>query len=252
MGNGFKLASAEGALLTGWVPTLIGYSAQGCFKFGLYEIFKDWFSQIVGTETAYTYRTFVYLAASASAEVFADLALCPWEAIKVRMQTSLPSANFPTSLGAAMGKISAAEGMSGFYKGIYPLWGRQVPYTMVKFSCFEKTVEAFYTYVFTNPKSSYSKSTQLSITFASGYIAGVLCAVVSQPADTLVSKLNQSPGASVGDIIKKVGGIGGLYKGLTMRIIMVGTLTGLQWWIYDAFKTSVGITAPAPVAVKKA
>jgi solute carrier family 25 phosphate transporter 3 len=235
--TGMSIASKEGALLTGWVPTLIGYSAQGCFKFGLYEIFKDLFSQIVGAEAAYNNRTLVYLAASASAEVFADAALCPFEAIKVRMQTSLPSANFPLSIGPAYAKITEAEGFGGLYKGLVPLWGRQVPYTMVKFSCFEKTVEAFYTYVFTEPKSSYSKSTQLSITFASGYIAGVLCAVVSQPADTLVSKLNQSPGAALGEVIAKAGGLPGLYKGLGMRIIMVGTLTGLQWWIYDGFKT---------------
>jgi solute carrier family 25 phosphate transporter 3 len=36
------------------------------------------------------------------------------------------------------------------------------------------------------------------------------------------------------------------------RIIMIGTLTGLQWWIYDTFKTMVGLqttggsSAPAP------
>jgi len=240
--QGFGLASKEGALFLGWVPTLLGYSAQGFAKFGFYEIFKDLYSSIVGAETAYNYRTYVYLTASASAEVIADVALCPFEAIKVRMQTSLPSANFPLSIGPAYSKIVEAEGVGGLFKGIYPLWGRQVPYTMVKFSCFEKTVEAFYTYVFTNPKSSYSKATNLSITFASGYIAGVLCAVVSQPADTLVSKLNQTPGASIGDIIAKVGGIGGLYKGLGMRIIMVGTLTGLQWWIYGA---SLRRAAPA-------
>jgi solute carrier family 25 phosphate transporter 3 len=234
--QGFGLASAEGALFLGWFPTLLGYSAQGFAKFGFYEIFKDLYSSLVGAETAYNYRTYVYLTASASAEVIADVALCPFEAIKVRMQTSLPSANFPLSVAPAYAKIVEAEGVGGLFKGIYPLWGRQVPYTMVKFSCFEKTVEAFYTYVFTNPKSSYSKSTNLSITFASGYIAGVLCAVVSQPADTLVSKLNQSPGASIGDIIAKVGGVGGLYKGLGMRIIMVGTLTGLQWWIYGALE----------------
>ena len=45
----------------------------------------------------------------------------------------------------------------------------------------------------------------------------------------------------------QVGGVGGLFKGLGMRIIMVGTLTGLQWWIYDGFKTAVGINPSAPV-----
>lgn len=27
-----------------------------------------------------------------------------------------------------------------FYKGLTPLWGRQVPYTMMKFASFERTV----------------------------------------------------------------------------------------------------------------
>ena len=111
------------------------------FKFGLYEIFKDYFALLVGQETAYNNRTILYLCASASAEVFADLALCPFEAVKVRMQTSLPSANFPLAIGPAFNKIISAEGFGGLYKGITPLWGRQVPYTMVKFSIFEKTVE---------------------------------------------------------------------------------------------------------------
>jgi solute carrier family 25 (mitochondrial phosphate transporter), member 3 len=36
------------------------------------------------------------------------------------------------------------EGMSGFYKGLVPLWMRQIPYTMMKFACFERTVELLY------------------------------------------------------------------------------------------------------------
>ena len=38
-------------------------------------------------EKAYSYRTGLYLAASASAEFFADIALCPMESVKVRVQT---------------------------------------------------------------------------------------------------------------------------------------------------------------------
>ena len=38
-----KIRLEEGArgLTLGWIPTLIGYSAQGLGKFGFYEIFKD-------------------------------------------------------------------------------------------------------------------------------------------------------------------------------------------------------------------
>ena len=84
------------------------------------------------------------------------------------------------------------EGVSGFYKGLTPLWMRQVPYTMVKFAAFENTVRAMYKYVFTKGKSNYSKQTQLVVTFLSGYWAGIFCALVSHPADTMVSILNKS------------------------------------------------------------
>ena len=43
------------------------------------------------------YRTGLYLAASASAEFFADIALSPMEAVKVRIQT-MPG--FPATLRA--------------------------------------------------------------------------------------------------------------------------------------------------------
>jgi len=42
--QGFKMIAAEGgtgALVKGWLPTCLGYHAQGMFKFGLNEIFKD-------------------------------------------------------------------------------------------------------------------------------------------------------------------------------------------------------------------
>lgn len=170
-----------------------------------------------------------------------DVFLAPFEAVKVRMQTSLPAAAFPTSFGPAVRAITSREGAYGLYKGLVPLWGRQIPYTVVKFVAFERIVEAFYRYIFTRPKQAYSKAQQLSITFASGYLAGILCAIVSQPADTVVSQLNQSPGASLGQVVSKVGGVKGLYRGLSMRIVMIGTLTGLQWWLYDSFKTATGL-----------
>jgi len=241
--QGFSKLNEAGAsaMTIGWAPTLLGYSAQGFFKFGFYEIFKDVYGSFFSEEDRHKYRTFIYLAGSASAEVIADAALCPMEAVKVRMQTSLPEAKFPTEFGAAVSRINGEEGIRGFYKGLGPLWGRQVPYTMVKFAAFERTVEAFYNHIFTKPKSDYSKGTQLGITFASGYIAGVFCAIVSHPADTIVSKLNQNDKATIGGIIKEVGLFTLATRGLPARILMIGTLTGLQWWIYDTFKAAVGL-----------
>lgn len=43
IGTGFGTIVREqgvAGLFRGWLPTLLGYSAQGAFKFGLYEYFK--------------------------------------------------------------------------------------------------------------------------------------------------------------------------------------------------------------------
>ena len=86
------------------------------------------------------------------------------------------------------------------------------------------------------------------------YIAGVFCAVVSHPADNLVSKLNANKGVTAGEIIKEMGWGALLTRGLPLRIIMIGTLTGLQWGIYDWFKVQMGLPttgAAPPVAPAK-
>ena len=96
------------------------------------------------------------------------------------MQTS--TTGFTTKFFEGFNTIKANEGWNGLYKGLGPLWCRQVPYTMVKFGAFENIVRYFYRNVFTAPKDSYSKSTQLGIVFLSGYLAGILCAIISHPA----------------------------------------------------------------------
>jgi len=243
--NGFSVTLKEEGvrgLGRGWAPTAIGYSLQGLGKFGFYEVFKKMYTGALSEENAYLWRTSVYLAASASAEFFADILLCPMEACKVRAQTQ---AGCPPQLRVVAPMILKNEGLSGFYKGIVPLWSRQIPYTMMKFACFERTVELLYKHVVPKPREQCSKGEQLIVTFAAGYIAGVFCAIVSHPADTVVSKLNQSKGSSAGQVLKKLG-FAGMWKGLTPRIIMIGTLTALQWFIYDAVKVYLRLPRPPP------
>lgn len=113
---------------------------------------------------------------------------------------------------------------------------RQIPYTMMKFACFERTVELLYKYVVPKPRSECSKSEQLVVTFVAGYIgeyqrtvwprlsikfwfrptfvtrllflsdaAGVFCAVVSHPADSVVSVLNKEKGSTAVQVLKRLG-----------------------------------------------
>ena len=143
-------------------------------------------------------------AGSASAEFFADIALSPFEAVKVAVQVRhrppvspsvrlsvcpsvclsvclrwcqalgavdwAPSAaesrrrrrnahthararrtenaqtrpGFAKGLTDGMPKLIADGGVGSLFKSLVPLWGRQIPYTMMKFGAFENTVVALY------------------------------------------------------------------------------------------------------------
>ena len=232
----------------GWLPTLIGYSLQGSAKFGFYELFKDIYggavSGIFSPEAAVSFRSVIWATASASAEFIADVLLCPFEAVKVRIQTSA-AGTFPTTFVPGWKQISSTEGTNGFYKGLYPLWGRQVPYTIMKFVVFEKVVAIIFEDILKKKREEFSKSFNLLMTFLAGYIAGVVCAFVSHPADSLFTAYNKkkTDGAFMVEIKKIYAEMpkGGLWKGLGARTLMVGTLTGLQWWIYDSWKAYCGL-----------
>ena len=48
---------------------------------------------------------------------------------------------------------------------------------MMKFACFERTVEALYKYVVPKPRADCNKAEQLFITFIAGYIGKLWAAV---------------------------------------------------------------------------
>lgn len=110
------------------------------------------------------------------------------EAVKVRTQTTIP----PFARGVVDGtsKFVAVEGLGGLYKSLPSLWSRQIPYTVMKFWSFEAFVQSIYK-ALGKPKTEYNKLQQLGVSFLAGYGAGVFCAIVSHPADTMVSKVGR-------------------------------------------------------------
>lgn len=122
------LLKEEGAngIWKGFGPTFVGYSLQGMFKYGLYEVFKDFYSNLAGEEAANKYKPAIWLVGSASAEVFADIALCPLEMTKVKIQTS-QGGTFPTAFGAAIREMSRTKVETRYpFGSLVPLWSRQV------------------------------------------------------------------------------------------------------------------------------
>jgi len=104
---------------------------------------------------------------------------------------------------------------------------------MMKFASFENIVAAIYDYL-PGQKSDYNKGAQTGVAFVGGYLAGILCAIVSHPADVMVSKLNadRAPGEGFGAAMSRIyGKIGfsGLWNGLPVRIVsFIPTLFAAQ------------------------
>merc|ERR1719487_2904862 len=117
---------------------------------------------------------------------------------------------------------------------------------MAKFAVQGKAAEAIYGTLGSEP-SKMSKGGNVTVSLGSGVIAGVVAAIISHPADTLLSKINKAGAGGTGSMFQRLGNIAaetGMVKlctqGLGARCIMIGTLTAGQFGIFDIVMGMVG------------
>jgi len=178
------------------------------------------------------------------AETIADVFLCPLEATRIRQVSD--QAMSKLSMPAAMGAIAAKDGvLNGFYSGFGPILLKQVPYTMSKFAVQGAAAENMYAML--PDRSGLSTGTKAGVSIASGVIAGVAAAIISHPADTLLSKVNKAGAGGEGSIMTRLGRIAGeigfvnlATVGLPARCVMIGTLTAGQFVIFDSLMPLLG------------
>ena len=247
MVSGFQKVIAEegaGGLLTGLGPTAFGYFVQGWFKFGGVEYFKIQASQSMTPQQTWDNRNAIYLGSSAAAEFIADIFLCPLEATRIRL-VSNPA--YADGMMSCMTKLAREEGVIGaFYSGFGPILAKQVPYTMAKFAVQGIAAEKIYDSLGKTPKEM-SSSENISVSLASGVVAGVSAAIISHPADTLLSKINKAGAGGSGGMFSRLWNIAaetGLWKlctqGLGARCVMIGTLTAGQFGLFDIVMNATG------------
>ena len=122
---------------------------------------------------------------------------------------------------------------------------------MAKFVVYEKVSEIFYRNV---DKSTLSSGGVTGINLGSGLIAGFAAALVSQPADTMLSKINKTkgaPGEGTTSRLIKIGrelGFRGSFAGIGARLVMVGTLTAGQFAIYGDIKRLMNATGGVEIS----
>lgn len=247
MVGGFRTVIAEEGLMalsTGLGATAIGYFVQGWFKFGGVEFFKIKAVQSVGESKAWDNRTSIYLGAAACAEFIADIFLCPLESCRIR---SVSDPSYGSSLPGVAARLIKEEGVvRGFYSGFGPILFKQIPYTMAKFAVQGRVAEGIYDGMGKNPKEC-GAVLNTGVSLGSGTIAGVVAAIISHPADTLLSKINKAGAGGSGstttrllNIARETGFVKLCTTGLAARCVMIGTLTAGQFGIFDTVMNALG------------
>jgi solute carrier family 25 phosphate transporter 3 len=240
---------------------------QGFCKFGFYDLIKSRIYAFVNDDDlAMRWRLPILLGASGLAEVIASWALTPMEVTRIYMVMN-PQVN--KGMLSAMKQIVKNDGIKGFFKGLPLIMVRQVPYTCAKLAGYDLISERIKAVALSleerrqaslKPSPSTKKSAlkkvvvlsgvqQAAIQLGSGIMAGVLAACISQPADVLLSKVCGGAHALSECII--IGGPMDLihtfqemgwkqcYAGLQPRAVMVGTLTAMQFLLYEQTKAKV-------------
>ena len=160
---------------------------------------------------------------------------------------------FANGLGGGFARIAREEGIGGFYAGFGPILFKQVPYTMAKFAVYEVAFEKICS--MTNKKpADLSGGEKTAYNLGSGLIAGLAAAAISQPADTLLSRMNKTKGEPGQGTVSRLTtlakqlGVKGLFGGMTARFVMIGTLTSAQFGLYGSIKSALGATGGVEIA----
>lgn len=253
---GRAIVAKEGAstLLTGFGPTAVGYLVQGGAKFAGYEFFKkQYITMLGGPSRAVDSRTAVYLAASATAEFFADILLCPLEATRIRL---VSQRGYASGFAPAFTRMAREEGLRGFYSGFVPLLFKQVPFAVGQFSVHEAVNELIYRSMGPDRKARLTSLESTAVELTSGLAAGAAAAVLSHPADTLLSAINKGAGDSkqpatsrMFQLAREFGPRRLLLSGLGPRLVMTCALVSGQFVIYARCKELTG--APPGIEIHK-
>ena len=193
---------------------------------------------------AWENRTSIYLGSAACGEFIADCFLCPLEACRIR---AVSDPTYASGLVGVAGRLMKEEGIvKGFYSGFGPILFKQIPYTMAKFAVQGRAAEGLYDSMGKTPKEC-GGMTNTCVALSSGVVAGVASAIISHPADTLLSMVNKQGAGGDGSIPSRMMNITketGLVKlctnGLGPRCVMIGTLTALQFGIFDSVMRTLG------------
>jgi len=225
-------------LLTGLLPTLIGFGVEGAIKFGVYESLKPVAMSLLHADDKFI----PYLVASVVAGAVASLMLVPMERTRIKMVTS----GEKTGPLGGIDRLIQEEGLSSIFFGYTTMLTKQVPYTVTKQVSFELFATSLFALA-TSLSLAPNEETRLLTTVASAFCASILACTVSQPGDVLLTKTfkeneKDSPIENAVAVYEDKG-IKGFYAGYSARLAHVASIVTSQLVVYDVLKQLLGLPA---------
>ena len=223
---------------TGWLPTLLGNFLNGFVLYSLTEFNRRHLIELAGAEASSLEIPIILVAAGAAAAVGACL-LCPFEAVRIR-QVAQP--DFAPNAGGVLTRLVKEEGAASLFNAIPVFLARNLPYTMTKFLVFDLSTEWMYKAF---PAANDDLQMSLIITLVGGVLGGTAAAVVSNPADAVISEIKKAksvmtPQEAVNNMLESAG-IASLFRGLPVRMVFYSLVASLQFFVYDGARFALGV-----------
>lgn len=241
-------------LFKGLGPTILGYSIHGSLKYGVYESMKPVAERLLSYSGLYgsssmELKLMTFMMSGVLAEVIASCAILPLEAARIRMVND-PS--FATGTVDALTKVLLLRGNSSIYQSLPAIMAKHIPFTVMQLTSFELLTASIYAFLGSSGlPPAQTSAIRVVLTAGAALSAGMFASIVSQPGDTLLSRINSevvvegsgpvnNPFKKLLQSIRTIGLIG-LFRGARARLLHICIIYVVQLTIYDYIKQLLGI-----------
>jgi Mitochondrial carrier protein len=254
--------------------TFLASLVFGSLGFGATELFRRSFTLafFMGGESDGLNTEIVLLLAATVATIITSAAAAPFELLRVRSMGLVEPKPWPEVMKEFLKeKLSLdkdfdlelkdlkPQDVKPLWQGFGPTASRELAFAIPKFLAFDIIAKLITGTLNSQlgpgalPIQVGVGGTGLAISAFSGALAGIAGAIVSHPADLILTRLSASRRSSVSDgetgsqedldwkdivkeILSKEGGAANLFVGLVPRIVFFFLVIGLQFFLYDYVK----------------
>eukprot|EP01006_Ploeotia_vitrea_P060951 TRINITY_DN76920_c0_g1_i1.p1 TRINITY_DN76920_c0_g1~~TRINITY_DN76920_c0_g1_i1.p1 ORF type:complete len:312 (+),score=153.74 TRINITY_DN76920_c0_g1_i1:63-938(+) len=224
-----KIVATEGAsnLYRGIISPIFAEAPKRAVKFTMNEQYKRLFAPSDGSPLTPPR----YFAAGASAGITEAFVNCPFEVVKVRMQSPEFLGAYKSTTDATI-QVLRKEGVAALYKGLEAQLWRNASWNGTYFGLIG-TIKS-------QMATPQGHAEELQRNFLAGLVAGTVATSINTPFDVAKSRLqNQSTGKlgwtlpMLATIVREEG-VGSLWKGFGPRLFRLGPGGGIMLVAFEA------------------